>query len=129
MAETTPDPLDGYRGRPAQEWDALEAEAIAFRSLATDPDDIAALRSIIRSDEIIRLLEDDSNALTRLMTHAYKVRKDATDRWLETADPRSDEALGAHLDGRAAALVISWVEEQLEIGKQASLQMEAEGYE
>ena len=123
------DPLDGYRGRPTLgEYEALEEEVRAFREFADSDIDIECLADVLKKDNLLKELKDESSTLKRLVTHAYKVMDNATKRWQFEGDPKSVAAVNAHGDARAARLVIDWIETQIEIGNQSERQLEAEDY-
>lgn len=121
------DPLDGYRGRPSlEDYDKLEEEVRAFRELGETDIDLSLLGQVLKKDNLLKELNNESSVLKRLATHAYKVLDSASDRWVLESDANSVEAISAHGDARAARLVIDWIAEQIEIGNQAERQLEVE---
>ena len=121
------DPLDGFRGSGLSDrYQQLEEELLAFRSLAVDDENVELLRDILKKDQIIAELKNESGPFRRLATHAYNVLDHARSRWIEMEDPTSVEAINAHRDARAARLVIDWIGHQIEIGKAAEEQVSNE---
>lgn len=120
------DPLDGFRGSGSSDrYAQMEEELLAFRSLAVDDENVELLRDILKKDEIMAELRNQSGPFRRLATHAYSVLDSAQKQWIETDDPRSDAAIVAHGNARSARLVIDWIAHQIEIGKSAETQVEA----
>ena len=124
------DPLDGYRANLDMDAiRALEDEVMAYRGLAEDDIDTAALQAVMKKNALMNDLTGESTPLKRLVTHCYMVMEDATNRWVEVSDPKSESAVNAHHDARAARLVLDWVGDQITVGKQAEVQLEAESNE
>lgn len=120
----TVDPLEGYRRISNEEFDDLTREVNLYRSLAEDDEDRMNLSLVMKRNRLQEALRDESSALRRLVNHVDRVLTDAQSRWLEVSDPRSQQALDAHRDARAARLVIDWIEDQISIGNQAERQLE-----
>jgi uncharacterized protein (DUF2336 family) len=97
-----------------------------FHALAEDDVDVANLQLVLKKNKLVEELAQQSSPLRRLVSHAQRVLDDAARRWVEQGDPRHEQAVLAHRDARAARLVIDWVAEQIDIGKQAEMQLENE---
>jgi hypothetical protein len=119
------DPLAGYRRTP-DEYEELEQELSAFRSIAANEVNVTLLRSVILKDELQQELKDASSPLCHLVTHAVSVYEAAQQDWVAEDRTDTDKAVAAHANARAARLVIDWVTEQIEIGKQAQQELEVE---
>lgn len=125
--KSSDDPLDGYRGRP--EFDSEEQLESEIRSIHEGMDnevDLAAMREVIRMDDLIRELNNESSTMRRLVDYVTKKMDDCSQAWQCESDPTSSAALNAHRDIRAARLVLDWVQMTVEHGTQAERQLEVE---
>lgn len=127
MTQSSPsaDPLDGFRGRDDGNYEQMEEELLSFRALSQDDADFELLRNIIKHDAIMEALQQEGSAFQRLATHAVRCLDVARKDYEAAGNPHSDEAIDAHLRARAARLVVDWIETELEAGRQATQQVEA----
>ena len=114
-----PDPLEGYRGRRQEAYEAMEDEVRAFRSLADSDINLDLLQQIMRSDNILAELNNESSTLKRLVTFLLKVIDVSFKTWQLESDPTSDTAIAAHRNVAAARLVIDWIDVHMRAGDQA----------
>lgn len=126
--KSNPDPLEGYRRTP-DEYEELESELQAFRTIAANEVNLDALRSVIFKDSLRSELRDESTALHALVAHAISVYEVAQQEWVGEDTTNSDKAVAAHANARAARLVMDWVADQIEIGRQAQRELEVEANE
>lgn len=119
MGEKKSDPLEGFRGRKKDSYEALEDEVRAFRSLADNDIDLDLLQQVMRSDNILAELNNESSTLKRLVTFILNVIDESFKTWQLENDPKSDAAVAAHRDVAAARLVIDWIDEHIRAGGQA----------
>ena len=118
------DPLKGFRGRPsADEYTRMEEELRSYRSLANDDIDITLLRDVIKADNLIADLKNESSTLQRLCTHAAMRIGEACKAWVESGDPTHPQVATLHRDARAARLLLDWVDDQIKLGQQAERQL------
>jgi len=133
MASTRPsrkpvddDPLDGYRGRMLSEYESVENEVRQFHSMMASDVDLSAMRDVIRADDLIRELNNESSTFKRLVAAATAKLDEACLRWQSEPDPHSVAAVNAHGDARAARLLLNWVQQTIEIGAQSEKQLQSE---
>lgn len=124
------DPLEGYRGRPERDsQEALEEEVRAFRSLASSDVNLGLLEDILKLDNILGDLNDETTTLKRLVTYASAVLGQSCVDWFTNDDPTSVKALVAHRNARTARLLMDWIDEQMRQGQQSEEIMMTEGTE
>ena len=125
------DPLDGFRGREMQAGDALIEEVLAYRELAATDLDKTLLALVLKRDQLERALQNESGSMVALVNMVLAKLDDACKVWQQEGDPTSVAARTAHLNARAARLVIDWVQEVMDQGQQAQdmmmMQEEEEG--
>lgn len=121
------DSLEGFRRERRDGYDELEDELRAFRSLAVDDEDMGLLQEVLKKNAVVAALRQQDAPFRRLATHAAQVLDHAQKRWVENPDPRSDKAINAHHDARAARLVLDWIADQIEVGEEAERRLEVEG--
>lgn len=128
--KSSADPLDGYRGRPEHSIEEqFESEIRTIHEGMDDEVDLAAMREIIRMDELIAELNNDSSTMRRLVAHVTQKLDECSQAWQLEPDPTCDKAVNAHRDARAARLVLDWIQMIYERGKQAERQLEVDTHE
>lgn len=123
------DPLDGFRGRQEDAYEKMEEEVRAWRSVANNDIDLELLQDVVRCDNLIEELKDESSTLQRLCTHAAVEIGEACKAWVEADDPAKPAVVALHRNARAARLLLNWVEQQIRIGKESEHQMLMREYE
>lgn len=128
QSKATSDPLDGFRGREGGDYEVLEDELRAWRSLAEEPLNVELVKLVQQKDRLEHALKDQSGPMVQLVNHVLAKLDEATKCWWGTDNPDSVPARGAHIRARACRLLIDWIEETIEVGKQAErhLMMEEE---
>lgn len=121
------DALDGYRGQPERsEEEYVEGEVRAIHEWAEHDVDIESMRDVIRMDDLLRELKDESSTVRRLVDHVTKRIDECSIAWQLAADPTGLDAVNAHRDARAARLVLDWIQTTIDQGEQAERQLEVE---
>lgn len=105
MSQST-DPLEGFRPR-TEEDDANEKMVRGIRGLANRGIDYTTMSDVVASQNLMDALKEDTT-LAKLVTYCAEVLKTNTYAWTRSNDPAS--MVGAHLECRAARMVIDWVE-------------------
>lgn len=118
------DRLDGYRGiRPDAVRKALTKQE---QDGAQAPSPYARYVLGVIVEKVMAGFADaeESNmVLTHLIQRAEREAREAMQELLTIGDLRSDEAQAAHMTGRAAALVITWLNEAIRDGNEAARQI------
>jgi predicted DsbA family dithiol-disulfide isomerase len=120
------DTLDGYRGRTQSADELIENEVRAIHEWMDNDVDVEAMRDIIRMDDLIAELNDESSTIRRLADYVTQRLDECSAVWQLAADPAGVDALDAHRAARAARLVLDWIQMTIEQGKQAERQLEVE---
>ena len=114
-----PDALDGFRGRAALSDDELmEDEIRAFQELRHGGVDMELVGDVLRADELVKALNGD-RPLARLVTYATQRLDECSKVWQASADPASVTCLNAHREARAARILIDWIENEINVGRNA----------
>lgn len=122
------DPLAGYRGRvdsPSDD-EFVEQEIRSIHEWAEHDVDVEAMRDVIRMDDLIAQLKDESSTMRRLVEYVTKRLDECSAVWQLATDPAGVDALDAHRSARAARLVLDWIQMTIEQGRQAERQLEVE---
>lgn len=120
------DNLDGYRGRTQSADELIENEVRAIHEWMDNDVDVEAMRDIIRMDDLIAELNDESSTIRRLADYVTKKLDECSAVWQLASDPTGVDAVDAHRSARAARLVLDWIQMTIEQGKQAERQLEVE---
>ena len=105
MSQST-DPLEGYRPR-TEEDDENERMVRSIRGLADRGIDYTTMSDVVASQNLMDALKSDST-LSKLVTFCAEVIKAHTYAWTRSSAP--EQMAEAHLEARAARMVIDWVE-------------------
>lgn len=97
----------------------MEQEVNAFRSLANTDLNVELLREVLRSDQLVKDLSNESSTIKHLVNHVTEALDAAHGAWSQNPDPTSTEALNAHRDARAARLLIDWIQTTIHAGAMA----------
>jgi len=109
------DPLQGFRGRD-NDFDLSESMAESAQALADMGVDYRHIADVIVSNDLQDALNEDT-LMARLAGFCALKIKENTYTWSTSNDPCDKSMLKAHLETRAARLVISWIEQIVETGK------------
>lgn len=130
MSDQEPvDPLDGFRGRPERDaYEALEGEVNAFRSLANNDINMQLVSEVLRADQLIVDLKNESGSMKRLVTFVAAKLDQSCKEWQEEQNPKSERAINAHTEARAARILFNWIQDTIQTGQHAEalIQNEAE---
>jgi hypothetical protein len=107
----------------------MEDELNSWRSLADNDINLRLLQQIMRSDNILAELNDESSTLKRLVTHVLQIMDGAFTKWQLANDPTSPEVVAAHRDVAAARIVLDWIDAHMKAGAQAEQLLEGEANE
>jgi hypothetical protein len=117
------DPLDGYRGRTEDAYELMEDEVRALHSLASSDVDLGLLQDVLKMDDLVGDLKNESSTLKRLCTFASVQIGEACAAWVQSSDPTSASIIALHRNARAARLLLDWVSEQMDVGAAAEEQI------
>jgi hypothetical protein len=120
------DSLDGYRGRTQSADELIENEVRAIHEWMDNDVDVEAMRDIIRMDDLVNELNDETSTIRRLADHVTQRLDECSAIWQLAADPTGVDAINAHRTARAARLVLDWIQNIIEQGKQAERQLEVD---
>lgn len=120
------DNLDGYRGRNTSADELIENEVRAIHEWMDNDIDVEAMRDIIRMDDLIAELKDESSTIRRLVDYVTQRLDECCLEWQLASDPTGVDAVDAHRSARAARLVLNWIQMMIEQGRQAERQLEVE---
>jgi hypothetical protein len=128
------DPLDGYRGSPSltPEEELAQDQDFLRRERETGGIDMELIRDVLRAEELLLAIGDDSSTMKRLMTHVAHERSRAVKALEMIGDIASPEAKSAHGTLRAAKLVFDWANHVYNAGRTAKAiieEQEAEDHE